>query len=395
MNRTRTVRLIAAVLALIFIAAACGDSDGSGVSQDTAATSTEAGSQDTAAPSDEGVSLVGICPNPLVIQTDWFPQPEHGFTYNLIGVDGVVDAENGTYTGPLGDTGIDLEIRAGGPYIGFSPPSAQFYSDDSIFMAYVDTATAVRDSGTLPVVAVYSPFEKSPQVLMWGEDTFSFESFQEIGDAGVPVLYFEGSAYMDYLLGQGFLSADQIDGSYDGGPSRFVTEDVVQQGYATNEVYRYENDFEDYLRPVSFMLVHDAGFENYDSLLSVKPEQITEDAACLEALVPLVQQSHADFMANPEAVNKRLDEIVKELDSFWTSSVELHAYSVATMRELGLVGNGDNDYLGDMDGPRIQGLIDIQIPILEGLGLDSMKEGLLAEDIFTNEFLDTSIGFGF
>ena len=32
--------------------------------------------------------LTGICPDPLVIQTDWFPEPDHGYTYQAIGSGG-------------------------------------------------------------------------------------------------------------------------------------------------------------------------------------------------------------------------------------------------------------------------------------------------------------------
>lgn len=380
MSRSMVSKSIVVLVALALLAAACGSDD------DTSADSADGG---------EAAPLADVCPNPLIIQTDWFPQPEHGYTYNLIGTEGVVDAENGTYTGPLGDTGVTLEIRAGGPYIGFSPPTTQFYTDDDIFMAYVDTATAIRDSGTLPVTAVYSAWEKSPQILMWGADTFSFGDFAAIGAASETVLYFEGSAYMDFLLGKGLLDQSQIDGSYDGGPSRFVTEDLVQQGFVTNEPYRYENDFEDYLKPIDYLLIHDSGFEIYEGTLSVKPASITDDAACLEALVPMIQQSQADYMADPVAMNQRLDEIVKELDSFWTSSIGLHAYATETMRELGLVGDGDNDFVGDMDLDRIQRLIDEFAPILADLGLDSVKDGVTASDLATNEFLDESIGLGF
>jgi hypothetical protein len=330
-----------------------------------------------------------------VIQTDWFPQPEHAWIYNLIGVDGVVDSDNGTYSGPLGDTGITMEIRAGGPYVGFSPPSSQFYADDSIFAAFVDSGTSIRDSGTLPVVAVYAPWERSPQILMWDPEAFTFDDFQQIGDSGAPVLYFAGSTYMDYLLAKGLLNEAQIDGSYDGGPSRFVTEQVIQQGFVTNEVYRYENDIEGWKKPVAWKLIYESGFEIYDGALSVKPNQITDDAECLSNLIPMVQQSHVDYMTNPGPMNVRLDEVVKELNSFWTSSVGLHDAATVMMVEAGLVTDGGNDTNGDMDDARIQRLIDEWLPLLEGAGVDSFKPGLVASDIQTNQFLDPSIGFGF
>ena len=192
-----------------------------------------------------GVSLTDVCPNPLIVQTDWFPEPEHAHTYQMIGTDGVVDAENGTYSGELRDTGLTIEIRAGGPYIGFSPPTAQFYADDDIFMAYVDTAAAIRGSGVTPVTAVFASFEAGPQILMWDPADYDFENFADIGDSGATVLYFQGATYMDYLIADGRLSADQVDASYDGSPVRFISEDgLVQQGFATNEPFRYENDID-------------------------------------------------------------------------------------------------------------------------------------------------------
>ncbi|NOX29555.1 MAG: ABC transporter substrate-binding protein [Actinobacteria bacterium] len=379
MKTKNWVRFGAALMALSLLAAACGDSDSD---ENTTAS---------------GDTIADVCPNPLVVQTDWFPEPEHGYTYDLIGPDGELDAEAGIYTGPLGDTGIDLEVRAGGPYIGFSPPSAQFYSDDDIFMAYVDTATAMATSETLPVVAVFAPFEVGPQILMWNPEVYSFETFQDIGDSDAPVLYFEGGAYMTYLLGQGFLNESQIDASYDGSPARFLTEDVVQQGFASNEPWRYENTIEDWLKPVDFMLIHDSGFEIYEGTLSVKPESITDpdDSACLELVVPLFQQSQVDYMNNPEAMNVRLNEIVTDLASFWTASEEGHAAGTKAMKDLGLVSDGPDSTVGNMVESRIQELIDTQIPFLETLGIDTYKEGLQASDIFTNQFIDESIGLGF
>ena len=91
------------------------------------------------------------------------------------------------------------------------------------------------------------------------------------------MLYFEGAAYMDYLLETGKLDPNQIDGSYDGSPGRFVAEqNLVQQGFATNEIYKYENDIPEWNKPVEYLLIHDTGFDIYQSALSVKPEALTE-----------------------------------------------------------------------------------------------------------------------
>ena len=33
----------------------------------------------------------------------------------------------------------------------------------------------------------------------------------------------------------------------------------MQQGFATNEVYKYENDIPEWMKPVDFLLIHDTG----------------------------------------------------------------------------------------------------------------------------------------
>lgn len=342
------------------------------------------------------VSLTDVCPNPLVIQTDWFPEPEHAHTYQMIGTDGVVDAENGTYSGELGDTGLTVEIRAGGPYIGFSPPTAQFYADDDIFMAYVDTAAAIRSYGQTPVTAVFTSFEVGPQILMWDPDDYDFETFEDIGDSGATVLYFQGATYMDFLVANDIVDAANVDGSYDGSPTRFIAEDgLVQQGFATNEPFRYENEIEGWLKPVDFLLIHDAGVELYQSAVSVRSGDIERYRECLELIVPIMQQDLVNYFNDPQPINDRLDDIVKELDSFWTSSKAGHAAATVAMRDLGLVTDGGNGFIGDMNGDRIQGLIDILTPIFTDQGVESFDPNVTPDDVYTNEFLDPSIGLGF
>ena len=170
--------------------------------------------------------LTGICPDPLVIQTDWFPEPDHGYTYQAIGPDGTVDATKGTYSGPLANTGITLEIRAGGPFINFSPPAQQIYADPTIFAGYADTGDVIRNAGgDQPLVSVFASFDKGPQILMWDPEAYpDMATIDDVRESGATVLYFEGAAYMDYLLETGLLDAGQIDGSYDGSPGRFVAE---------------------------------------------------------------------------------------------------------------------------------------------------------------------------
>ena len=57
-----------------------------------------------------------------MIQTDWFPESEHGALYNMVGEGYEVDVDQQVVSGPLvaggQDTGVDIEVRTGGPAIG-------------------------------------------------------------------------------------------------------------------------------------------------------------------------------------------------------------------------------------------------------------------------------------
>ena len=379
---------LAVLAAFSVIAAGCGDDDNP--------TTTEA---PTTAGGD-AMSLGEVCPATIKVQTDWFPEPEHNYLYQLVGVNGTIDKDKGSYSGPIGDGSVELVVQAGGPYRELTSQTAQFYGDDSIYMAFVDTSEAIKAHANTPVVAVFTNFEVGPQILMWDPAEYDFETFDDIGNSDATVLYFAGASYMDYLVHEGILDESQIDSTYDGSPARFTTEDnIVQQGFATNEPYRYENEIEAWKKPVGSLLIHDSGHNIYQSALSVKPETIKNDADCLKQLVPMFQKALVDYMNDPEPLNVRLDEIVTELDSFWTSSVEGHNAATKAMRERGMTTDGDNGYVGDMDKDRIQGLIDKLGPVYgadgaEGFGSDGSTD-LTAEDIFTNEFLDTSISLGF
>jgi len=305
---------------------------------------------------------LAMCPDPLVIQTDLFPEPEHGALYQLTGGEGSVDPATGRFSGPFAaDPPLTVEIRAGGPYLGFQPTTALMYSDDSIFLGYVNTDEQIATFADQPTVAVVAPLEKNPQILMFDPNTYQFESFSDIGESGATVSVFAGQFYTEYHVGTGQLTADQIDPSYDGSPTRFIAEEgaLVQQGFATQEPWNCENLFTDWGKPVDYLLIHDSGYEIYSQALGIRADKL-DDAAeeCLTAFVPLVQQAAVDFMADPGPVNEAILQAVADLASFWVLLPEGVESTVAVMAELDIVANGPNDTLGDFDVDRVEALID-------------------------------------
>ena len=342
-------------------------------------------------PSDPmAVDLSGACPNPLVLQTDWFPSPEHGYAYRLIGDAGELDTENGVYRGPLLDTGIDLEIRAGGPYLGFAPTTSTMQLDEGIHFGYVNTDEQIAAWDIVPTVAVAAPFDTNPQILMWSPEEYSFSSFEDIGQSDATVVYFAGGVFIDYMVDAGILRADQVDPSYDGSPARFVAQGgaLVQQGFATSEPWLYENALEEWGKPVDYLLIHDSGFEIYAQPLVVRAAALEELRPCLELVVPIFQQAVLDHYADPGPTDAVILQIVEDLASFWVLYPGQMGYSSATALAIGNVGNGPDDIVGNMDDARMERVTQLLKDVLEGVPQD-----IEASDIYTNEFIDPSIGF--
>ncbi len=385
-SRRRWARLAAALLTLAMVAAACGSD-----SEEADAGETTDAESDSDSESAEG--SLSDCPNPMVIQTDWFPEPEHGALYNLTAGEGTVDAETGRFTGPLAaDPSIELEIRAGGPFIGFQPTVSLMATDDDIFLGYVNTDEAINNYGDFPTTAVVAPLDINPQIIMWDPETYDIESWDDVQETGAVINHFAGASYTEFLAGSGLVDEAQLDPSYDGSPTRFIGEggSIIQQGFATQEPFNYENVFTEWGKPVEFLLIHDSGFELYQGPLAILDDKLDDAArSCLSAFVPVFQQSIVDFQQDPDLTNATILQAVVDLDAGWELTEDSVANTVVEMGSLDIVGNGPNQTIGDFDLDRVTEVITLteeQIPSV------AVPEGLTAEDLVTNEFIDESIG---
>ena len=348
-------------------------------------------------PGSGGLDLAAVCPANVVIQAAWTPEAEHGALYHLLGENYTIDAASKKVSGNLvaqgKDTGVKVEIRAGGPAIGFQNAGAQMYADTSIMLGQVATDDAIGLSAKQPVIAVMAPFDIAPYMIMWDPAANpSFNSIVDIGKTSTKVLYFNGATYMDYLLGSGILKRNQVDGSYDGSPTRYLSEQgkVAQQGFATNEPYIYEKAIPSWKKPVKFQLIHDTGYPIYPEALVVRADKKAEHASCLKKLVPIIQKSQVEYVKEPAATNELIVKLNSEYKGF-AYPKEQASFSVEQQLKLKIVGNGANATLGDFDVDRVKRVISIVGPIYSGQRKE-VKGGLVPQDLVTNEYIDPSIG---
>ena len=345
-----------------------------------------------APPAPAAGTLQGICPDPIVIQIDWFATPERAAAFQLVGPGGAIDKKKGTYSGPLAGTGVSVQVRLGGPFIGFQPIPALMYQDPSIYLGYVATDDAVQAAEKFPTKAVVAPLDINPQIVMWDPATYKVEGWADVAKTKAKIVYIEGMPFMDFLLAKGYVSPAQKDASFDGTPSRFVAEGgkLMQQAYASNEPYRWEHDVPGWKKPVKFLLVHDSGYSIYPQGLAVRAGQFESAKACLKQLVPLIQKAQIAYINQPAPINDTLLEIARTLGDGPPITAAGNENAVAVMKQLKIVGNGPDSTLGNFDLERVESTIALLRPIFAARGT-KLPEKLSAADIVSNEFIDPSL----
>ena len=416
--RVTLAKTIAVLTAVAIVAAACGDDSTPSAEEPAAESSAEepaaeepaaeepaaeepaaeepaaeepAAEEPAAEEPAAATSLAAVCPDPLVVQTSWFPEVEYGWLYEFVGDDGVRDGEAGTYSGPVGD--INVEVRAGGPFVGFQPVAATIYEDPNVFFGTLELDEAMRGWATgQPLVQVMSHFIRHPIGFMYDPEKYDFETVEDIRDSGVTVLVFEGSGYMDYYLGRGLLDPDQVDASNNGAPDRWIAADgdIVQSVFVTQEPLRWEFELDAWMKPVGTMWHFDQGYQPYEGLV-VRPESLDESRECLELVIPMMQQAIVDFAADPSLAAEQVALLNEEIGDFWQTSEAHNLRGAALMVEFGILSNEHNSTLGDFDFDRVAEQMAVYREVYEAQNIDVPAE-VTPETLVTNEFVDPDIG---
>lgn len=392
----RTRLCTTAMLAPALLLTACsGAGEGEVSSAAPAAPAAEPGS---------ALDLAEVCPATVVMQQDWQPQAEHGAMYALVGSDYEIDAEGKSVRGTLVaqgvDTGVQIEVRPGGPNVGFQSVSDLMYLDTDILVGAVNTDQAITaQAAGRPVVAVTSQMTESPQIYMW--DPASYPGAQDLADVleSGATLVTSGLIIPSLLASQGLVELDQVDPSYEGTPQRFVTDPtIVQQGFGTNEPFVYEHELAQWGKPVGFQYLRELGYSIYPEPIVVREADVAAEADCLERLVPILQQAQVDYLTDEEitaATNALIVSAVEAYQTSWTYSAELAEYSVDTQLSDGLVfDDPTSGAFGTLDPARMAGIVEVFVPVLQTAGALEADAEIDAERLYTNQFIDPDVTLG-
>ena len=255
----------------------------------------------------------------FVYMTNWFAQAEHGGFYQAIA------------TGLYKKAGLDVTVKMGGPQVNILQLMAASQADCVMGSSDLQMIQA-RESG-VPVTTVAAFFQKDPQVFIAHEGVKGFEDMK-----GKTILIGSGArlGYWPWLKAKYGLTDEQTR-PYTFNVQPFVADkNMVQQGYVTSEPYAIQKAG---VKANAF-LFGDYGFPAYATTVTCMDKTVKERKAAVAAFVKASAEGWKSYLADPAPGNA----LIKKDNPSMTD--DQLAYSVAKLKETGLVTGGDAAKLG-------------------------------------------------
>jgi NitT/TauT family transport system substrate-binding protein len=297
--------------------------------------------------------------------TNWVAEGEHGGHYQAL-----VD---GTYR----RYGLDVTIVPGGPNVNnrllLPVGKLDFFMSANTLQSF----DAVEQN--IPTLAVAAMFQKEPQVLMAhpGEGIDKFEDLKKL----TLFISREGLAsYFQWLKADFGFSEARVK-PYTSNAQPFLADKrSAMQGYVTSEPYAIEKQAG--FKPKVF-LIADQGFNSYSTLIETRRELVEKRADLVQRFVDASIIGWANYLYGD---NKAANALIKKQNPEMTD--ELLAYSLAKMKEYGIVDSGDTATLGigAMTDTRMRSFFDKMVRA------GVVKPSLALDKAYTLQFVNKKVG---
>ncbi|MGH6918068.1 MAG: ABC transporter substrate-binding protein [Geminicoccaceae bacterium] len=255
--------------------------------------------------------------------TNWKAQAEHGGFYQAVAA-GIYEKH-----------GLDVTIRPGGPQVNHSQLLAAGTIDFNMGGGLFGALNYVQND--IPMVVVAATFQKDPQILMAHPD----QGFATLADLkGHPILISQDArtGYWEWLKAEYGFTDDQIR-PYTFNPAPFLADkSAIQQGYLSSEPFAVER--EGGFTPKVFLLA-DAGYSPYSTVIETSWQLVEENPDLVQRFVDAsIEGWYSYLYGDPSPANA----LIKHDNPDMTD--EQIAYSIAKMKEYGIVDSGDALELG-------------------------------------------------
>lgn len=302
----------------------------------------------------------------VVFATNWLAQAEHGGYYQAVA--------DGTYAA----CGLDVEIMQGGPQVSGRPlllaGKIDFYMGGNMLQAF----SAVEQNIPLRVVA--ASFQKEPQVLM-SHPGQGLDTWEDLKKADQYILGDEGfQSYFQWMITDfGFDASKRVPYTFN--PAPFIANPKsVQQGYVTSEPYAVEREAG--FKPNLFLLA-DYGFETYATTIETMQKTIDERPQAVQCFVDGSAKGWYNYLYGDNAA---ANEAIKKDNPDMTD--DQIAFSIATMKEFGIVDSGDTETkgIGAMTDERIAAFYASMVKA------KVVADGLDIKKAYTLDFVNKGVG---
>ncbi|MGJ7522752.1 ABC transporter substrate-binding protein [Variovorax sp. LT1P1] len=251
--------------------------------------------------------------------TNWYAQAEHGGFYQAV-AEGIYQKH-----------GLDVTIKMGGPQVNITQMMAAGQAD--CIMGSSDIQMMQVREGGVPVVTVAAFFQKDPQVLIAHEDVTKFEQLKG------KTLLIGAQAQRGYWpwLKAKFGLTDEQTRPYTFNIQPFVADkNAAQQGYLTSEPYAIQKAGV----KANVLMFSDHGFPAYATTVSCMDKTVKDRSKQVAAFVKASAEGWKSYLANPAPANA----LIKKDNPNMTD--DQLAYSVAKLKEMGMITGGDAAKLG-------------------------------------------------
>ncbi len=283
-------------------------------------------------PASNGLTLV-------TLQTDWYPQPEHG---------GFYDAQ---IRGYYKDEGLDVRILPGGPYVN----SSQEVSVGSVQFAMGSSDNILESVGNgVPLVAVAATMQRDPQAIMVHQDS-PIRRFQDL-DGHAVAIRLGASTWFEYLVKRYQLrEVREIPATYS--VANFLRDPgYIQQIFVTSEPFFARQAGV----PVRTLLISEAGYNPY-RVVATSRSFLQQHPEIVDKFVRASLRGWRDYLVHPDDINAAIAKLNPAL------SVAQMKFSYEALRDQHFIaGDASNGAdLGRFDAARwtsmYQQLLDLKV----------------------------------
>jgi NitT/TauT family transport system substrate-binding protein len=252
----------------------------------------------------------------------------------------VAEAEHGGFYQALADGtykkyGLDVSILPGGPNANnrmlLVVNKIDFYLSANTLQGF----DAVEHN--VPIIDVAALFQKDPQVFLAHPDQ-GIEKFEDLKKLTLFVSQEGVATYYQWLMADYGFKEDQVK-PYTFNPQPFLADKKsAMQGYVTSEPFAVEKLGK--FKPKIFLLA-DQGFSTYSTLIETRRDLVEKKPDLVQRFVDASIVGWYNYLYGDNAAANAL---IKSQNPEMTD--DLLAYSVAKMKEFGIVDSGDALTLG-------------------------------------------------